>query len=209
MAELDIDKMLEEREKKEIGKQKKTKSANTALFVAIGAVVLAAVAGLAMLITGESAYDYIPFDSGKKVSVNRAGGSPEEWKFLDKAENYMGYECYVMNKTDLATNMSTQEYYADTEKGIALIGYSENFGEKRKSIMIMLPPKIKLNKAFESAAGITGVVSGAEKESSGKIIKVDYKGNGIDISRWYLKGTGLVRTEDRVSGITYGLIAVQ
>ncbi len=209
MPEIDIDKMLEEREKKEEVKLKKKKTQNLALYIAVISVVLAAAVGVFIVIGGENASDYFPFDSGKIVNVNLSGGSPEQWHFLEKPENYAGYECYVFNKTDLSNNTSVQEYYTETEEGITLLAVSDNFGNKIKNIMVMLPSKLKAGKKFKSAETVNGLVVGFEKSSEGRTVRIDYKGEGVDLSAWYAKGIGLIKTEDRISGKIYGLISVQ
>ena len=112
MADIDIDKILEQSDKKEEVKQKESK---TKIFIIAGAVVLAAAIIILIslsVVMGEKSLKYFPLKPTKgKFIYNRINLSPEEWKVLEKKETVGGFETTVINKIDQGNYFSTQEYY--------------------------------------------------------------------------------------------------
>lgn len=219
MAELDIDKMLEQNEKKE--KAKKEKSRMNVIMMAIGgAAALGIIAVIvSMLVMGGSSVSFFPVEPGVKSLYNKKGKSPEERVFLDKKESLYGCECSVLNIIDKGSYATRQEYYCvDKEKGYARLAYSENFGKKEKDDFVILPYLIKEGREWDAGkvrdAVVKAVISGHETLMTpvGEIdaLRVDYKALPyMDTTIWYAKDFGVVKevnnlTADETSLISYG-----
>ncbi len=202
MVEVDIDKILENSEKKEVKEKAKSK---TKFFIILGAAVLIA-AGIISLVTitiiGESSAAYMPFVNGAKYTYNRSGKSPEEWNTMEKTKNIDGYVCQGINKVDKGTNLSYQDYYCVGKSGIVRIAYSENFGQIKESPFGILPGRIKAGKEFE-AGNIKDKIVYAKILAKEKVstpvgvieaLKVEYSAEPYyHKTVWYGKGIGVIK----------------
>lgn len=219
MAEIDIDKMLEQNEKKD--KAKKDKARTSVIITVLGGVMLAAIAAviIVILVMGESGSTFFPMDPGVKYVYNKKGKNPEERRFSEKKENLYGYECDVLNITDKGTYTSKQEYYAvDKEKGYARLAYSDNYGKKVKDVFVVLPYLIKDGKEWEAGmikdkvvkAVITGRETMMMPVGEVEALRVEYKALPyMDMVIWYAKDYGVVKelnnlTADETSLISAG-----
>jgi hypothetical protein len=217
MAEIDIDKMLEQNEKKD--KAKKAKSWMMTLVIAgCGAAVLA-IAGIiiTMLIIGEPGSSFFPTTPGIKYVYNKKGKNPEERSFLDKKENLYGYVCSVLNITDKGSYTTRQEYYCvDKEKGYARLAYSFNHGPKEKDIFVIMPYNIKDGKQWNAGMVkdkvVKAVIVGREKMTTpaGELeaIRVEYKAAPyMDEVIWYAKDLGVVKEQNNLTADETSLIS--
>lgn len=219
MADIDIDKMLEQSEKKEKSKKDKSRI-NTIIMASAGAVALAVIGVItAMLIMGEAGSSFFPLEPGVKYIYNKKGKNPEERRFTDKKESLYGYECSVLNITDKGSYTTRQEYYAvDREKGYARLAYSDNYGKKVQDVFVVLPYLIKDGKEWQAGKikdkVVTAVIAGREAMMMpvGEVeaIRVEYKAVPyMDMVVWYAKDFGVVKelnnlTADETSLISAG-----
>ncbi|HDQ26264.1 MAG TPA: hypothetical protein ENN43_05900 [bacterium] len=219
MAEIDIDKMLEESEKREKQKQLKQK-VTKALIAASGAAAAVLVVFIfVMAIMGEKSVAYMPLGSGQKLLFNVKGKAPEEWQFDVKKHQVEGVECSALVMTNQGNFSTKQEYYRFEKKaGLILAAYSSNYGKKYKAGLVILPERIK--QGMEFAAGtynnreITGKISEKEELSTPmgviEAFKVDYSGSRyFDRVVWYAKGYGPVKIIDRASREEKTLVSVK
>jgi len=218
MVEVDIDKILERSEQKEI---KKKTNKNSPLIISIAAVVLAAcLVSIVIILTvrGESSTDYMPLQNGEKCTYNRTGKSPEEWDVMDKQKNINGYVCQAINKIDKETNLSYQDYYCVGDAGIVRVAYSDNFGDIKEMQMGVLPARIKVGEEF-TAGKIRDKVIYAKIVSKEKMstmvgdvesIKVEYNADPYyKDTIWFGKGIGVVKEVDGLTNEERTLISVE
>ncbi|MCE5300876.1 MAG: hypothetical protein LLG37_08425 [Spirochaetia bacterium] len=217
MDEIDIDKMIEKKERKEKA-EKKSALIRMVVCISAGVVTLACIACVAViLLTGDRGESYFPLDKGMKYIYNRTGAAPEEWTVSDKTENISGYECFVMNITDKGTYMSRQEYYCvDEEQGIARLAYSENYGARVQEVFKLMPHRLKTGEQFNAAnirgATVKAVVGKKETVSTSageyEAYSIDYRAPGVyDMTVWYAKDIGIVKKKDNISGAETGIIS--
>jgi hypothetical protein len=218
MADIDIDKILEQTEKKEkSAKNRRLVIISMAGVIAAALVTVGIIAAL-KIIGGEDSSPYMPLRSAEKLLYNRIGGATEKWQALEKTEVVDGIECRVMNVIDQSNFFSYQYYYYTSEQGIVLYVTSENFGEKNRAQMIILPPRITGSKSFSA-----GTVRGKEITATLTVkeevmcpagimdsVRVDYKADGVlDRTVWYVKDTGIVKITDRIKNEELILLAVE
>jgi hypothetical protein len=218
MAEIDIDKMLAQREKME--KNKKAKS-NTVLIAGISGVIIIAgliITAVIFLTLGEKSIAYFPLHTGGNVTYNIKGRNPETWEFLDKQENVMGEDCYIMNKVDKGTNLSVQEFYCYRKEGLKKMAQAANFGEKKNYDMIMLPYRLKPGKTFVAAQTLNGPINAVieAKETVSTTVgeveayRVFYKGGkATDRTVWYGKNIGVIKVADRGQAEELDIISME
>ncbi len=166
MVEIDVDKILDQNEKKESEKRKKKKIMLAAGMA--GGVIAAVIIVIVTLniLKGTKSFGYFPAKKGVKITYNVQGGYPEVWEFGDETVTLGGYECAVLNRTDQGKFSRKQEYYHYGEKGVIKAGYSTNYGKKKKVMFRLLPAVIKTGDEFFAGrvrgAEITGKISGEE-----------------------------------------------
>ncbi len=218
MVEIDVDKILDQDEKKESQKRKKKK-----IMIASGIAGGAVAAVIIVIVTlnilkGTKSFGYFPADKGMKITYNAQGGYPEVWKFGDETITLGGYECAVLNRTDQGKFSQGQEYYHYGEKGIIKVGYSTNYGKKKKAMFRLLPGVIKIGDEFAAGRArgvkVTGKISGEETLSTplGQVeaLRVDYKGGSrFDRTIWFQKGRGIVKIKDRTDNTKIDIISAE
>ena len=219
MANIDIDKMLEQNEKKENAKKNRSMMMN--VVIAAGSAAILAIIGIiiSMLVLGEASTSFFPVDAGTKYLYNKKGKNPEERTFLAAKENLYGYDCSVLNITDKGSYSTRQEYYCvDKEKGYARLAYSYNHGQKEKDVFVILPYKIKEGKQWNAGMikgqVIKASIAGREKmmtpAGEAETVRVEYKAAPyMDSTVWYAKDVGVVKeinnlTADEMSLISAG-----
>ncbi len=217
MAEIDIDKMLEQDEKKE--KAKKAKSLMMTAAIAGGSLVVVALIAVitVMLVLGESSSSYFPTASGIKYLYNKKGKNPEERTFLPKKENLYGYDCSVLNILDKGTYATRQEYYCvDKEKGYARLAFSDNHGNKQKDVFVIMPYMIKEGRQWNAGMVkdkvVKAVIAGREKMTTPvgetETIRIEYKAAPyMDETVWYAKDVGLVKEQNNLTADEMSLIS--
>jgi hypothetical protein len=217
MAEIDIDKMLEQDEKKE--KAKKAKSLATTLAIVGGSLIALALAAVIVitLVMGESGSSYFPTASGIKYVYNKKGRNPEERSFLPKKENLYGYDCAVLNILDKGTYSTRQEYYCvDKEKGYARLAYSDNHGAKVKDVFVIMPYLIKEGRQWNAGMikdkVVKAVIAGREKMNTPagetEAVRVEYKAAPyMDETVWYAKDIGVIKEQNNLTADEMSLIS--
>ena len=218
MADIDIDKILEQSEKKDEKKEAESKL-KIILPVAGGVMLLAVIALVViMAVLGERSTKYFPLDTEAKYVYNRMNLSPEQWSVLEKKEELGGFECTVINKIDQGNYFSKQEFYYAGKNGIVRVGYSKNFGKKRVSKFGMLPAKIKEGTEFTAgktkSTVIKGTIIGKETVSTPlgeyDAVKVTYKaGRFMDKTMWYAKGVGIIKIVDSLRNKKTDIISME
>ncbi len=215
MANIDVDKILEESEKRE--KQKEIKSKTTLGIIIAGsglaAIIIATFVTLAVL--GESSTNYFPLEPGDKFLYNRKNMSPEEWEVLNKTEKVSGYDCRILNKTDKGNFSTTQEYYFKGKKGIYKVAISKDYGKKKEDKFVILPARLKKGNVFNAGYYkgnlIKGKILDKEKLSTpvGDVtaFKVQYKARDYNIDMWFAKDTGLIKLKNNLTGYELNLIS--
>ncbi|MFP4466542.1 MAG: hypothetical protein ACLFP1_05790 [Candidatus Goldiibacteriota bacterium] len=218
MPEIDVDKILEQKEAEE-KKQKAIKRIKIYGAV-LAAVVLAGIAGFFVFIAflGEKSTKYFPLTGDKVMFFNTTGENPEKWEFGNDTVEIDGYECAVINKVDTAKNRTKQNYfYYDAENGIVRYAYSNNFEDRKKSSFVYLPARVRDGKEFIAASvrgvDIKGSVEGFEIMTSAagefETMKVEYKGEPYyDKIMWYAKGVGIVKEKDNLRKKEMDLISI-
>jgi hypothetical protein len=218
MAEIDIDKMLAQREKME--KNKKTKS-NTVLIAGISGAIIAAgliITAVIFVTMGEKSIAYFPMRTGGNTTYNIKGRNPEMWEFLDKQEDVMGEACYIMNKVDKGTNLSVQEFYCYGKEGLRKMAQASNFGEKKNYGVMILPYRLKTGKTFVAAQTVNGpinaVIEAKETVSTSvgevKAYRISYKGGkATDRTVWYGKDVGVIKVVDRGQSEELDIISME
>ncbi|PKL92542.1 MAG: hypothetical protein CVV21_01940 [Candidatus Goldiibacteriota bacterium HGW-Goldbacteria-1] len=217
MAEIDIDKMLEQREQAgKTGKKKSGVNMNV-IYGAAAAVVLGVIAFIVVTMMKPNAGLYFPVENTGLSLFNISGKSPERWEFLDKKEVINGETFAILNRTDTGNNYTVQEYYSYGKTGVIKAYISENFGDKKPYGMIMLPPKVKKGAKFKAADTAAGPIMGSVNEpeliltTAGEMeaVRVDYKGGrATDKSIWYAQGQGVIKTADRYKNETMDIISI-
>lgn len=212
MAEVDIDKILEQNEKKE----KDAKKKKTIIFAAIGVIVAALTAAVAIIAvtatTGKDSSGYMPLESAQKLLYNRVGGASEKWQVMEKSETVDGIECRVMNAIDQSNFFSYQSYFYFSEIGLVLYAVSQNFGEKTRVQLVVLPAKIKKSGTYQAGGQVTGAYSHEELACPLGLlqtVRVDLTGGGVDRSFWFAEGTGIVKYVDRAKNEEVNIISVE
>jgi hypothetical protein len=217
MADIDIDKMLEQSEKKE--KEKKAKSMISNLVIAGGGAAMLIIAAIIiiMLVAGEPGSSYFPTDTGMKYLYNKKGKNPEERSFLGKKENLYGYECSVLNIVDKGSYTTRQEYYCyDKEKGYARLAYSDNHGMITKDVFVILPNIIKEGRQWNAGifkgSVVKAQITGREKmmtpEGTLETIVVEYKAIPyMDLTVWYAKDLGVIKEKNNLTADETSLIS--
>jgi hypothetical protein len=215
MADIDIDKMLEKKDREEAGKKQQAAMKKALIAGGLGVVAAAIILVIVLIMIGEKSLVYFPLSEGVKYIYNRKNKSPEEWQVLKKKDMVGEYECSVLNKVDQSNYFSTQEYYSVGGKGIILLATSSDYGKKTGAKMRLMPYRIK--DGIEFAAGslkntaITGMVLGREEMSTPvgdvQAYKIEYRaGSLMDREVWYAKGVGIIKVIDRISGDELTLI---
>jgi len=218
MADIDVDKILEQSEKAE---EKQLKEGLIKkLAIGGGAVGVAAIIALIIILVslGERSAKYFPLEPGFKYVYNKKGKSPEEWKVLSKKTDIGGYSCSMINRIDQGNFSSKQEYYYTGKEGVIRVAYSKNFGSKKESQLVVLPPRIKKGAKFSGGTirgtEIEGVIQDREILNTflGEVeaLKVSYSGGKyVNKTVWYAEGVGLVKEEDRANRGEMGLISLE
>jgi hypothetical protein len=209
MAEINIDKMLEQNEKREKAIRVKKVVFRVCVSAAIALVLVIAGAITVLLLSGEQGGLYFPVDSKFKYVYNIKGKNPQEWHFLEKKESLYGYECSVLVKSDKATFSTRQEYYcSDKTNGIARLAYSDNYGAKIKDVFVILPYRIKQGKKWNAGTikdkVITAVIGKQDTiiTAAGKAdsYRVDYKALPfMDVTVWYSRNMGIVKELNNIT----------
>jgi len=216
MAEIDIDKILEQNEKQETKKNLKSKAVLTGAIAGGLVLVSLIILFVAVLLKGTPADKYFPVRKDMKLIFNVQGGYPELWTFLENTETVGGYECAVLNRADQVKYSQVQEYYNYSEDGVVLVGYSRDYGKKRKVMMKILPGRIKKGAVFSAGSSggteIKGHIAETEELNTPagemEAIRVDYKGgSAVDKSIWFAEGFGIVKVSDRKKGERIDLVS--
>jgi hypothetical protein len=217
MADIDIDKMLANKEEQEKGEKRK-KALMRGLIIG-GACLAAAVIIVIVLfaILGEKSGSYFPLKSGVKYIYNRKNRSPQEWQVQKKTDMVGDYECVVLNKIDQGNYSSIQEYYCEIKKGLARLAVSDDYGKKKDDKMLILPARMKQGVEFDAGSirnvPIKAAVDSKETMSTplGDIdaFKVRYRAQGyMDTDVWYGKDIGVIKMTDRITGDELSLISM-
>jgi hypothetical protein len=216
MAEIDIDKLLEKKEKQEQDRKKTELLKKGLIFGGIGAAAALIIVIIVMILLGESSAAYFPLDNTEKYVYNKKNKSPEEWQMQKKTAMVGEYECKVLNKIDKGYYFSVQEYYVAGKKGIIRLAVSKDYGQKKEDKMRLLPERLKTGLEFDAGSikntPITGTVAETDELSTPvgecKAYRVEYRaGNYVNMDVWYGKGIGVIKYTDRVTGDQLDLVS--
>lgn len=216
MVEIDIDKVLEKQEKRELEQKKKEFIKKTLIYSGLGALGVLIVIIAVIVMLGESSSAYFPLENTGKYVYNKKNKSPEEWQVQQKTARVGEYDCVVLNRIDKGYYFSVQEYYVANKGGIIKLAESKDFGQTREKKMRILPARLKTGLEFEAGTfkntPINAVIAEKEELSTpvGDIMvyKVEYRaGNYLNLDVWYGKGVGVIKYQDRVTGDQLDLVS--
>jgi|DewCreStandDraft_4_1066084.scaffolds.fasta_scaffold03822_5 hypothetical protein len=215
MAEIDVDKILEQSEKRD--KQKEIKSKTTfGIIIAAAALALIIIATfIVIIVLGESSANYFPLYVGEKLLYNKKNMSPEEWEVLNKTEKINGYDCKILNKTDKGNFSTVQEYYFKGKKGIYKVASSKEFGKKKDEKFMLLPSRLKKGTTFNAGYFkgnlIKGKIINKEKLSTPvgdvEAFKVQYRANNYSVDIWFAKSVGIIKIKNNLTDYELNLIS--
>jgi len=219
MPEIDIDKILEKKEKMEEEAKKRNKIVLISSVI-VGVILLGLISFFVIdKILGEKSKNYFPFKPGTKIIYNKKNMNPEEWIFMDKTENIGNYECKILNIEDKGNFSNRQEYYFIGKKeGIVRLAISNNFGKKTKVAFRLLPQRIKKGLTFTAGKEKDKIIEGKieNKETLSLPVgvvesyKVSYTAPPyIDEVIWFAKDIGVVKKVDNIRKIELNLIDME
>lgn len=219
MPEIDIDKILEKKEKMEKEARKRNKIILISVLI-IGIILLGFISFLIIdKILGEKSNDYFPLKPGTKIIYNKKNMNPEEWYIIEKTENIGNYECRILNIVDKGNFSTRQEYYfLGKKEGIIRLAVSNNFGKKTKIAFRLLPSRIKQGNTFTAGKERDKIIE-AKIESKETLslpvgviesYKVSYKATPyFDEVIWFAKDIGIVKKIDNIKKIELNLINME